>query len=76
MTGADGLNYIAIAQLYADAQWEAAVNAYWSPALSLLMAPFVVVGIDGITGKAGPANTSPGRASPGNAGSANDISNT
>ena len=46
--GPDGLNYIAIAELYAAGQWAAAINGYWSPAFSILLAPFVAVGFDGI----------------------------
>ena len=48
MMGPDGLNYIAIAELYAAGQWAAAINAYWSPAFSILLAPFVAIGFDGI----------------------------
>ena len=48
MMGPDGLNYIAIAELYAAGQWAAAINAYWSPGFSILLAPFVAIGFDGI----------------------------
>ncbi|HEY8108892.1 MAG TPA: hypothetical protein VIF43_02705 [Patescibacteria group bacterium] len=43
----DSVNYISIAQLYADGHWKEAVNGYWSPLFSWLLVPFVKLGIDG-----------------------------
>ncbi|MBZ5857456.1 hypothetical protein [Flavihumibacter profundi] len=36
----DGIAYLTIAKNYAHAHWAEAVNAYWSPLLSWLLAPF------------------------------------
>lgn len=43
----DGVAYISIAEHYARGDWGAAVNAYWSPLLSWLMTPFIVLGFNG-----------------------------
>ena len=48
MMSPDGLNYIAIAELYAAGQWADAINAYWSPLFSILLTPFIAIGFDGI----------------------------
>lgn len=43
----DGVAYISIAEHYAQGNWGAAINAYWSPLLSWLMAPFITFGLNG-----------------------------
>ncbi len=41
----DGISYLDIARNYAAGDWKMAVNAYWSPLLSWLMAPmFLIIG--------------------------------
>ena len=42
----DGVAYIDLARLYADGQWWTAINAYWSPMFSWLLAPFIAIGLD------------------------------
>lgn len=42
----DGVAYMSIAEHYARGDWHAAINAYWSPLLSWLMAPFIVFGLN------------------------------
>lgn len=41
----DGISYISIARQYADGHGDTAVNAYWSPLISWLMAPLLRAGI-------------------------------
>jgi len=48
MSSIDTLNYIYVAELYANGQWSLAVNAFWSPAFSWLLAPFISAGVNGI----------------------------
>lgn len=45
----DGVAYMSISQHYIDGNWSAAVNAYWSPLLSWLMVPFMLLGFVGQT---------------------------
>jgi hypothetical protein len=40
----DGVSYLDIAELYASGQWSEAVNGYWSPLYSWIMAPLYVRG--------------------------------
>ncbi|MFJ3382284.1 hypothetical protein ACIPJ2_17945 [Curtobacterium sp. NPDC090217] len=42
---ADGISYLSIAQQYAHGDVAAAVNAYWSPMVSWLMAPLIAAGV-------------------------------
>ena len=44
--GADGIQYVEIARHYADMDWHAAINAYWGPLVSWLMAPLIALGVD------------------------------
>ena len=44
----DGGSYLAIAEHWAAGDWSAAINAYWSPLLSMLLAPAVLVGIPAV----------------------------
>jgi len=44
--GGDGTSYISIAQHYATGNWQDAVNGYWSPLYSWLIAPFLTYGFD------------------------------
>jgi hypothetical protein len=46
----DGVSYLSIARKYATADWEHAVNGYWGPLLSWLVAPFIRVGVDPMVG--------------------------
>jgi len=48
MISADTLNYISVAELYASGQWSQAVNAFWSPAYSWLLVPFITAGVNGV----------------------------
>jgi hypothetical protein len=41
----DGIAYLRIASYYAEGDFSAAVNAYWSPLLSWLLAPFFAMGL-------------------------------
>lgn len=41
----DGASYLAISRHWADGDWSAAVNGYWSPLLSLLFVPVDLLGI-------------------------------
>ena len=45
--GSDAMSYISIAEHYARGDIVTAVNGYWSPAISWLMAPFIAAGVDG-----------------------------
>ena len=42
----DGISYMSIGRQYAEGDIGDALNAYWSPAVSWLLAPLVAVGID------------------------------
>ena len=42
--GGDEISYINIAHAYATGNWEDAINGYWSPLYSWLMAPFLLFG--------------------------------
>lgn len=42
----DGIAYMSIAQHYAAGDFATAINGYWSPAVSILMAPFIANGLD------------------------------
>ncbi|NQX24418.1 hypothetical protein [Curtobacterium sp. VKM Ac-2852] len=44
VTNIDGISYMSIAEQYAGGHWAEAVNGYWSPMVSWLMAPFMVMG--------------------------------
>jgi hypothetical protein len=44
--GGDGSSYISIAHYYATGNWNEAVNSYWSPLYSWLIAPFLLTGFD------------------------------
>ncbi|MDY9922814.1 hypothetical protein [Methanobacterium sp.] len=44
--GGDGASYISIANYYATGNWNDAINAYWSPLYSWLLAPFLLSGFD------------------------------
>jgi len=41
----DGVSYISIAEKYASGDFRHAVNGYWGPLLSWLLAPFLLLGI-------------------------------
>ncbi|CAN5577039.1 hypothetical protein BH09ACT4_BH09ACT4_01550 [soil metagenome] len=41
----DGISYLSIARQYAEGHVDAAINAYWSPWVSWLSAPFIAAGI-------------------------------
>lgn len=43
--GSDGTSYLSVAQHYADGHWKEAVNGYWSPFISWLIAPFAAAGM-------------------------------
>ncbi len=45
VTNVDGISYMSIARDYANGWFGDAVNAYWSPMVSWLMAPLVAVGL-------------------------------
>lgn len=47
LSNIDGISYMSIAQQYADGSWDTAVNAFWSPLVSWLMVPPLVVGLSG-----------------------------
>lgn len=40
----DGISYLSIAEKYAQGNFTDAINAYWSPLISWLLAPFLMVG--------------------------------
>ena len=42
--GGDGSSYISIAHYYATGNWNDAINGYWSPLYSWLIAPFLLSG--------------------------------
>lgn len=44
--GIDGLSYLSIAEAYAEGDWSRALNAYWSPLFSWLLAPLLLVGVE------------------------------
>jgi hypothetical protein len=44
----DGISYLSIARQYAEGHIDAALNAYWSPLVSWLMAPLIGLGIPDI----------------------------
>jgi hypothetical protein len=44
----DGVSYLAIARHYADGRWSEAVNGYWGPLYSWLLAPLLAAGGDGL----------------------------
>lgn len=44
--GSDGASYISIANYYAKGNWDDAINGYWSPLYSWLIAPFLLSGFD------------------------------
>lgn len=46
--GIDGLSYLTIAEAYARGDWAQALNTYWSPVYSWLLAPLLAVGIDAL----------------------------
>jgi hypothetical protein len=47
LSNIDGISYISIARQYAHGQLDTAINGYWSPLISWMLAPFIAVGIDG-----------------------------
>jgi hypothetical protein len=47
LSNIDGISYISIARQYVAGEFETALNAYWSPMISWLLLPFMLVGIDG-----------------------------
>ncbi|WP_146240188.1 hypothetical protein [Curtobacterium sp. MCSS17_008] len=56
ITNVDGISYMSIARQYATGDFADAVNAYWSPAVSWLMAPLVALGL-GLQTAFGAVNT-------------------
>jgi hypothetical protein len=48
LSNIDGISYMSIARQYAEGHSDAAVNAYWSPLVSWLMAPLMAAGIDDV----------------------------
>lgn len=46
LSNVDGISYISIAKQYAAGLFDTAVNGYWSPLVSWLMAPLIAGGID------------------------------
>lgn len=44
VTNIDGISYMSIAEQYAGGHWAEAVNGYWSPMVSWLMAPVMLLG--------------------------------
>ncbi len=44
----DGISYINIAVKYAHGNWAQAINGFWSPLVSWLMAPFIFAGVNSI----------------------------
>ena len=42
----DGLAYVRVAGYYADGRWDLAVNSYWGPLYSWLLAPLLAVGVE------------------------------
>ncbi|WNY34754.1 hypothetical protein Q9Q99_06035 [Curtobacterium flaccumfaciens] len=45
VTNVDGISYMGIAREYANGWLPDAINAYWSPLVSWMMAPFVALGL-------------------------------
>lgn len=45
--GIDSISYISIARQYAEGVFGSAINAYWSPMVSWLMAPSIKIGAEG-----------------------------
>lgn len=45
VTNIDGVSYMSIAEQYASWHWADAVNGYWSPMVSWLMAPLIGIGL-------------------------------
>ncbi len=45
----DAVAYIAIAEKYASGNFQAAFSGYWSPLISWLLAPFLIIGVPAIT---------------------------
>lgn len=45
--GGDAISYISIGGQYADGHFGSAINAFWSPMVSWLMAPFLALGASG-----------------------------
>lgn len=45
VTNIDGISYMSIAKQYAEWHWADAVNGYWSPMVSWLMAPLIAIGV-------------------------------
>jgi hypothetical protein len=56
VTNIDGVSYMGIARQYAHGDFVDAVNAYWSPMVSWVMAPFIRGGL-GLTSSFAAANT-------------------
>jgi hypothetical protein len=46
LSNVDGISYLSIARQYAEGRGEIAINGYWSPLVSWLMAPFITAGVD------------------------------
>jgi len=46
LSNVDGISYISIAKQYAEGLTSYAVNGYWSPLVSWLMAPFIALGVE------------------------------
>jgi len=46
--GPDALSYISIAEFYANLEFTKAINAFWSPLISIFLVPFVILDIDRI----------------------------
>lgn len=44
----DGISYLSIAGNYLAGDWATAINGYWSPLYSWLLAPFLFLGISGL----------------------------
>ncbi|MBC6492753.1 hypothetical protein ACFSQD_17640 [Flavihumibacter stibioxidans] len=42
----DGIAYLTIAKNYANGNWHAAINAYWSPLLSWILSPFSFIPVE------------------------------
>lgn len=45
VTNVDGISYMGIAREYANGWLPDAINAYWSPMVSWMMAPFIAAGL-------------------------------
>jgi hypothetical protein len=50
LNNVDGISYISIARQYAEGFTATAVNAYWSPMISWLLAPLLALGFSGTAG--------------------------